>query len=83
MSVGKQAKFLSVALEQSCVQHVPTPDAILQLCGRLAVYLELDQFPVVDIGLLASRYITELNLPCMYLILMCSLLTVTVTSAKC
>jgi len=52
-----------------CVQHVPTPQNILQVCGRLAVYLELDQFPLIDIGLLASRYIIELNLPCVCLIM--------------
>jgi len=42
---------------------------MLTLCGRLAVYLELAPFPLVDIGLLASRYIVELNLPSVYFIL--------------
>ena len=48
---------------------MPTPETILQQCGRLAVYLELDRFPMVDIGLIASRYIAELDLPRAYLIL--------------
>ena len=51
-----------------CVQHVPTPEAMLQLSGRLAVYLDLSSFPLVDIGLLTSRYIIELNLPRMSLL---------------
>jgi len=36
---------------------------MLHLCGRLAVYLDLGPFPQVDVGLLTSRYIIELNLP--------------------
>ena len=48
---------------------MPKPEAMLTLCGRLAVYLELAPFPLVDIGLLASRYIVEMNLPSMYFIL--------------